>query len=152
MKRGREESSNDPFVAHHLACLTWLWVVKMDPHIRRCVNKDIVKKIVGYLKVNLRDGFGEFYLLKSVSDTFWFSDTIWFWRNTATSMYDARPCVGCLRPIPRYGNDDCKISCDKCKPPLNDHASCCKIWGNSLESQCFEQFRRFYDLPDSDHS
>ena len=148
-KRVREndnELGKDPFKLYRLSCLAWLWVVKVDPSIRKCINKDIAKKIVGYLKVDLRDGIGELQLVNAVG--------LWFWRHNTndddTAENRFRPCVGCLKPISTYLEHEKRdLSCLKCVHLKHLHTFCCKKWNHSLESQCFNPFKRIYELPDS---
>ena len=138
MKRGRDEM--DLFKSHHLMCLTWLWVVKVDPMIKRCVNKDIVKKITGYLKLDLQNSINglQLHLL----------DDIWFWKSKHRHEY-YRPCVGCLKPIEWLRLTDADLSCGDCtRVCTDDHTRCCKIWTHSIVSKCFEPFRKIYILPE----
>ena len=145
MKRGRDEM--DLLKSHHLMCLTWLWVVKVDPLIGRCVNKDIAKKIVGYLRTDLRDGINGLYLHSS----FYGDTTIWYWShiNNKRNSYH-RPCVGCLNPIKWTGMCRSDLRCDDCAPLINEceHNQCCDRWGHSIVSKCFEPFRKIYILPE----
>ena len=143
MKRGRDES--DPFKEHHLTRLAFLWVRKVDPLIRKCVNKDIVKKIFGYLKIDLR--YNGFQLHCSAGAM----NTIWFWRGSG--CIDYRPCVGCLTPIGRPDDESsCNLICEHCCIHLAHlHRQCCGVWSNSLDSKCFEPFRKIYVLPTQEH-
>lgn len=140
--RDEDELERDPFKVHHLSCLTWLWVRKVDPLIRKCVNKDIAKKIVGYLKVDLRDGIGQLKLNNSIG-----ARNIWYWTHKKQYRLGGaaicfRPCVGCLRPTSRR-----LLSCSKCSNQDELHDVCCQPWLYSIDSKCFEPFRSIYDLP-----
>ncbi len=149
--RDEDESERDPFKVHHLSCLTWLWVRKVDPLIRKCVNKDIAKKIVGYLKVDLRDGIGQLKLYNSIG-----TQNIWYWmhkkqyrmKEPRREPSGFRPCVGCLRPILQHLIDSMYVlSCSKCTNQDHLHRACCRPWTYSIDSKCFEPFRSIYDLP-----
>lgn len=50
------EMETNPYNLRYNAVLTWLLVVKYDSFIRRCVNRDVARKIANLIKVNLGSG------------------------------------------------------------------------------------------------
>ncbi len=150
IKRRRINSTADkkPIIiidSHYRLCITFLCIVKHVPIMRKCLPKDIVKKILGYIKVDLRGNLqttkGEWLHLKcSASNNFWF----WCIRDC---VY--RPCVGCLNPTCAIepGSMSFELTCPKCIIVPTAHDVCCGYYLNSISSACFEKFRSIYELP-----
>ncbi len=137
-KRVRDEVPPiDPFKERHQRCLLLIWMVRIDPTMRRCIPKDILIKIMSYIKVDLRNGIGGLMLCRTPRPH------VWYWKDIVTAI---RPCVGCLRPVStKYMYQ--QLTCSKCINIVNLHEHCCTVWCYSISSACFEKFRLIYELP-----
>jgi len=137
--------SQDPWLFRHKVCIAWLWCVKTDPLIRKCVNKDIAKKIVALIKVNLIDGIwfkGELYKLQG---EVWRDEHYWYWKK---HLSHCRPCVVCLRPTEdRHQGGSQEFTCEKHASNIIGQCKICEEYGHSMASVCFESFRDRYELP-----
>ncbi len=150
IKRRRINSTGDeePVVvidSHYRLCITFLCIVKYVPIMKNCIPRDIAKKILGFIKVDLRGGIqttkGEWLHLKCSA-----SNNFWYWR-IRDCVY--RPCVGCLKPICTLepGSIHFKLTCPKCISVANAHIACCGYYLNSISTACFGKFRLIYELP-----
>jgi hypothetical protein len=136
----------DPYKTQHLACLTFLWMRKIDGNIQKCVDKNIAKKICSMIKVVLtellvNDKYVELQMLGS--------NPIWTWTfqigNNHSSSSCFRPCVCCLRPVTNKDDVRCALTCDR--HSSEDHTKCCEIWSYSMSTQCINKFRDRFDFP-----
>jgi hypothetical protein len=146
-KRARDANDLDPYKTQHLACLTFLWIRSIDTDIRKCVDKNIAKKICYMINVVLTGS-----MIMANEDQVklvCYSEPalIWFWRDDLRVNH--RPCMGCLRPIISRKNRYCNpLVCYHCQASKGEeHTGCCGQWVHSISAQCFDKFRNRFDLP-----
>jgi len=132
--------------AHKRSIVTWLCVVKFEPLVHKCVNKDVARLIAGMVKMSLVGEvtfpeFGTMELKDHVT-----SSMFWNWSNRF------RPCHGCLFPIlPILSQYQAftPLFCIKCKKLDTSFSTCHCLghYGFSMSDACFNKFRTRYELP-----
>ncbi len=135
--------------SHYQLCITFLCIVKYVPIMKNCIPRDIVKMILGYIKVDLTGKLqttdGDWLQFKHASGGFW------YWRLSigGNCTRDYRPCVGCLKPIFTFRPDGKRfeLTCPKCTSVATAHSACCGTYDHSISKACFDKFRSTYELP-----
>jgi hypothetical protein len=119
--------------------------------IKRCVNRDVARKIVGYIKVDLTHGI----LYENTVMGLVNNKNICYWHkvNHTASLYAARPCVFCLRPTgivsTTCSSDPAPLRCLVCVKKnrvVCGHSDCCIPWFHSIETQCLKKLLDNYEV------
>ncbi len=119
----RVKLSIDPYKFQYNTCFAFLCVVYRVPQMRKCLNKDILKKICGLVEIDLSEKMeidNHMYYLEH------FGEFI-FWHHPEELA--KRPCHVCLRPT-----TDWKImTCTKHKYNLKCR---CTEYHHSISIEC----------------
>ena len=111
----RVKLSIDPYKFQYETCFTFLCVVYRVRQMRKCLNKDILKKICGMVDIDLSKGMEiDDYMYELVK-----SDGFIYWGGLTNPT--KRPCHSCLRPTIDWK----EITCAKHQTVL--HCKCIKL-------------------------
>ncbi len=163
MKMEEDEGMlNDPYKIQHKACLTWLWIAKTDPFIKRRVCKDVAKVIAMYVQVVLLHGFsfhrdGELLIVDLSTNV---CGHIWKFRKNKSKIFIYGVFVGlchtCLRPlvpilVPNGSEGRLEVRAACVSRNSNHYVDCydgaCKNVIFAMSHTCFDNFRISFDLP-----
>lgn len=81
----------------HMTKLVWLWIAKIDPMLKRCVGRDVARKIAKMLKIDLSGNNNLLFNGKPVTLGQHDVSLNWFYLDEDCARISV--CRHCLRPL-----------------------------------------------------
>ncbi len=125
---------NEIYASHHRGLITWLCIVRRDPHIRKCVNRDVARKIAELVRVVMDENVGLVF------------NRCGYWGYVTDTLplnidWSVRPCHNCMQSTGQSNK-----YCSQCSRTIVCDCVCMIEYRSSIDSTCFDKIKHKFDM------